>query len=106
MECKMLGAFDQVQLRITSKAVLCLPDFSLLRGAHRHVGLRHWQVLMQAGHSVTFGGQKFNDTEQWYSVHEKEMTVVVYCLQTWHHYLLSSHFTVFTDNVAASCFAT
>lgn len=54
------------------------------------------RVLMQAGHSVVFKSQKLSDTEQRYSVHEKEMIVVVHCLRTWHHYLLGTHFTIFT----------
>lgn len=34
------------------------------------------------------------------------MTAVVHYLRTWRHYLLTAHFTIFTDNVVASCFAT
>lgn len=31
---------------------------------------------------------------------------MVHCMRTWHHYLLGSHFTIFTVNVVASYFAT
>lgn len=32
------------------------------------------------------------------------MTAVIHCLRTWRHYLLGSHLTVYTDNVATSYF--
>ena len=37
---------------------------------------------------------------------EKEMTVIIYCLRVWRHYLLGSHFTIMADNVATSYFQT
>ncbi|CAA6654887.1 unnamed protein product [Spirodela intermedia] len=32
------------------------------------------------------------------------MTAVVYYLRVWRHYLLDQHFTIYTNNVATSCF--
>lgn len=61
---------------------------------------------MQSDHLVAFEGRKLSGTEQRYLVHEKEMTTVVHYLWTWRHYLLGSHFTIFTDNMTASCFTT
>ena len=61
---------------------------------------------MQEGHLVAFESRKLNNAEQRYSTHEKEMTVVVHCLQQWRHYLLGSIFTVVTDNVANTFFKT
>ncbi|CAL2255823.1 unnamed protein product [Prunus armeniaca] len=49
-------------------------------------------VLMQDGHPLAFESRKLNDTEQMYTVQEKEMTAVVHCLLTWRHYLLGSQF--------------
>lgn len=63
-------------------------------------------VLMQFSHPMAFEGRKLNDTERQYLVHEKEMIAMVYYLWMWCHYLLGSHFTIFTHNVAESCFAT
>ena len=37
---------------------------------------------------------------------EKEITAIIHCLQVWRHYLLGSHFTILTDNVATSYFQT
>lgn len=31
--------------------------------------------------------------------------MVIHCMRTWRHYLLSLHFTIFIDNMATSCFA-
>ena len=45
-------------------------------------------------------------SEQRYSVHEKEMAVVVHYLDTWGHYLLGTKFIVMTDNVANTDFKT
>lgn len=39
-----------------------------------------------------------------YSVHDKEMTAMVHCLEFWRHYLLGTRFTIVTDNVANTCF--
>jgi hypothetical protein len=61
---------------------------------------------MQDGHPVAFKSRKLQDREQRYLVHEKEMTVVVHCLQVWRHYLLGRPFVVKTDNVVTSYFAT
>ena len=61
-------------------------------------------VLMQEGHLVAFESQKLNDAEKKYSAHEKEMTAVVHCLQTWQVYLLGPKFLVITNNVANTFF--
>ena len=61
---------------------------------------------MQEGHSMAFESKKLNNAEQRYSTHEKEMTVVVHCLQQWRHYLLGSIFIVVTNNVANTFFKT
>ena len=61
-------------------------------------------VLMKEGHPIAFESRKVNDTEQRYTVQEKEMTAVVHCLRVWRHYLLGAQFLVLTDNVATSYF--
>ncbi|GJZ39978.1 putative nucleotidyltransferase, ribonuclease H [Tanacetum coccineum] len=61
-------------------------------------------VLMQDGHPIAIESRKLNETEKRYTVQEKEMTVVVYCLRIWRHYLLGSRFVINTDNIAMSYF--
>ncbi|KAL0350609.1 UNVERIFIED_CONTAM: hypothetical protein Sradi_4210100 [Sesamum radiatum] len=63
-------------------------------------------ILMQDGHPVAFESRKLKDVEWRYSVHEKELLVVVHCLRLWRHYLLGSPFVVKTDNTAVSHFMT
>lgn len=63
-------------------------------------------VLIQNKHPVAYESRKLKDCEQRYTTHEKEMTAVVHCLQTWRHYLLGTKFTVVTDNVANTYFKT
>ena len=55
---------------------------------------------------MAFEIRKLNGAEQWYSMHEKEMTTIVHCLQQWRHYLLGGIFIVVTDNVANTFFKT
>ncbi|KAL0423509.1 UNVERIFIED_CONTAM: RNA-directed DNA polymerase [Sesamum radiatum] len=63
-------------------------------------------VLVQDKHPVAFESRKLKDAELWYNTYEKEMMVVVHCLEAWRHYLLGTKFTVVTDNVANTYFKT
>ena len=63
-------------------------------------------VLVQEGHLVAFESRKLNAAEQRYNAHEKEMTAVIHCLETWKHYLMGTRFVVVTDNVANTFFKT
>lgn len=61
-------------------------------------------VLMQEGHLIAFEIRKLKDAKQRYSVHEKEMTIVIHCLDTLQHYFLGTKFIVVTNNVANTYF--
>jgi hypothetical protein len=92
---------------MASEPVLKLPEFEkpfevYTDASERAIG----GVLMQCGHPVAYESRKLNETEQRYSVYEKEMTAVVHCLRVWRHYLLGGRFVVKTDNVATSDFQT
>ena len=63
-------------------------------------------VLVQEGHPVAFESWKLNAAEERYIAHEKEMTAVIHCLETWKHYLMGTWFVVVTDNVANTFFTT
>lgn len=45
-------------------------------------------LCKQEGHLIAYKSRKLNETERKYTVQEKEMTAIVYCLRTWRHYLL------------------
>ena len=59
-------------------------------------------VLVQDEHLVAFESRKLDATKQRYNTHEKEMTAVFHCLETWRHYLMGT----VTDNVANTFFKT
>ena len=92
---------------MTEEPVLVLPDHTKVFEVHTDaLDFAIGGVLMQERHPIAFESCKLNDTERCYTVQEKEMTAIVYCLRTWRHYLLGSHFIVKTYNVATSYFQT
>ncbi|KAL3518719.1 hypothetical protein ACH5RR_021308 [Cinchona calisaya] len=102
-ECQ--ETFKKLKETMTREPVLALRDYSKAFEVETDtLDFAINRVLMQDGHSVAYESRKFNETERRYMVQEKEITVVVHCLRMWRHYLLGSHFTVRTDNVATSYF--
>lgn len=100
-------AFDRLKIAVASEPVLRLPEFEKPFEVHTDASDRAiGGVLVQEGHPVAFESRKLKDAEMRYSTHEKEMTAVIHCLQTWRHYLLGTHFVVRTDNVANTFFKT
>ena len=95
IECRM--AFESLKQAISKEPVLQLPNLDLpfevqTDASNKALG----GVLVQEGHRMAFESRKQNGAEQRYSMHEKEMTAVVHCLQQWRHYLLGGIFTVMT----------
>ena len=104
-ECE--SAFAALKDAISKEPVLRLLDFGKPFEVHTDASnLALGGVLVQEGHPVAFESRKLNDTERQYSVHEKEMTAVVHCLDKWRHYLLGVPFLVVIDNVANTYFTT
>ena len=98
-ECQ--ADFQKLKDAITSKPVLRLLDLELSLEVHTDASDRALGgVLVQEGHLVAFESWKLNAAEQRYNAHEKEMTAVIHCLETWKHYLMGTRFVVVTDNVA------
>ncbi|KAL0463380.1 UNVERIFIED_CONTAM: Retrovirus-related Pol polyprotein from transposon.6 [Sesamum latifolium] len=98
-------AFRLLKQAISTQSVLKLPQFGRLfevqvDASDRALG----GVLVQDKHPVAFESRKLKDAKLRYNTHEKEMTVVVHCLDAWRHYLLGTKFTVVTDNVANTYF--
>lgn len=81
--------------------MLKLPKFDKFFEVHSDASNRALGgVRVHENYPIAFESRKLKDAEQRYSAHEKEMTVVVHCLNTWRHYLLGTKFVVVTDNVA------
>ncbi|KAL0400203.1 UNVERIFIED_CONTAM: Transposon Tf2-11 polyprotein [Sesamum radiatum] len=100
-------SFDNLKRAMVTDPVLALPDMSKPYVVETDASdFALGGVLMQDGHPVAFENRKLKDVEQRYSVHEKELLVVVHCLRLWRHYLLGSPFVVKTDNTAVSHFMT
>ena len=104
-ECQR--AFEQLKKAISQEPVLALPDHTMPFEVQTDAfDFAIGGVLMQEGHPIAFESRKLNDMERRYTVQEKEMTAIIYCLRVWQHYLLGSHFTIMTDSVATSYFQT
>ena len=92
---------------ISTKPVLLLPNLDLPFEVQTDASdIALGGVLVQEGYPMAFESNKLNNAEQKYSTHEKELTVVVHCLQQWRYYLLGNIFTVVTDNVVNTFFKT
>ena len=62
-------------------------------------------VLAQSGeansdHPIAFASRKLSTVENNYTTTEREGLSMVYALQKFQHYLLGSHFKMFTDHSA------
>ena len=104
-ECQ--AAFQKLKDAITSEPVLRLPDLELSFEVHTDASDRALGgVLVQEGHPVAFESRKLCAAKQRYNAHEKEMTAVIHCLETWKHYFMGTQLVVVTDNVANTFFKT
>ena len=74
-------AFQNLKNAIASEPILKQFDYEL--PFEVHIDASDQAIgggVVQAGHPVAFESRKFNDAEQRYSTHEKEMVAVVHCL--------------------------
>jgi hypothetical protein len=65
----------------------------------------HWGILSQPGegdidHLIVFASRKLSISEKNYTTTEREGLAMVYALQKFKHYLLGSHFKMYTDHSA------
>ena len=92
---------------ITLEPILRLPYLEFPFEVHTDASDRALGgVLVQEGHPIAFESRKLDAIKKMYNTHEKEMTVVIHCLETWKYYLMGTRFTVVTDNVANTFFKT
>lgn len=84
-------------MRLTS-TLWCIPypheNFVVYNDAlHKGLG----SVLMQQGREVVYASRQLT-LEQNYHTNDLELTVVVFVLKIWRHYLYGAKFKIFTDH--------
>ena len=91
---------------MVSVPILVFPDWN--KEFHVHVdasSIALGTVLAQPGagnidHPISFSSKKLSTAEKNYTTTEREGIAMVYALQKFRHYLLGSHFKMFTDHSA------
>ena len=56
--------------------------------------------------AIAYESKKLNDCQRRQPTHEKELLVVVHCLETWQHYLALQTTKVYTKNMTLKYFET
>mmetsp|Transcript_27702 Transcript_27702/g.108651 ORF Transcript_27702/g.108651 Transcript_27702/m.108651 type:complete len:202 (-) Transcript_27702:1400-2005(-) len=93
-------AFEKLKNRMCSAPILRLPYLEHLQlevtTDASEIGMGG--ILTRKGHPVAYESRKFSDTERRYTVHERELYAIVYCMYKWRHFLERPRTTVYTDN--------
>ena len=89
---------------MVTASILVFPDWKKIFHVHVHASLIALGVILaQPGdknidHLVAFASRKLSSAERNYTTIEREGLAMVYVLQKFRHYLLGSHFKMFTDH--------
>ena len=86
--------------------ILVFPDWKKIFHVHVHVdasSIALGVILAQPGeggfdHPIAFANKKLSSAEINYTTTEREGLAMIYALQKFRHYLLGSHFKMFTDH--------
>jgi hypothetical protein len=96
---KCEDAFHALRQHLTTTPVLAQPDsskpFDVYHDASR-TGLGC--VLMQDNRVIAYASRELMPHEQNYPTHDLELAVVVHALKMWRHYLMGTHYNIFTDH--------
>ena len=101
-ECQ--ESLDILKEKMVTAPILVFPDWS--KEFHVHVdasSIALGVVLAQSGegnidHPIAFASRKLSTAEKNYTTTKREGLAMVYALQKFRHYLLGSHFKMFTDH--------
>jgi hypothetical protein len=102
----MSTKFGYLEEKLVTTSILVFPYWK--KEFHVHVDASSIVlgiVLAQPGeggldHPIAFSSRKLSTTEQNYTTTEHEGLAMVYALQKFRHYLLGSHFKMYTDHSA------
>ena len=103
-ECQKM--LDILKEKMVTVPILVFPDWK--KPFHVHVdasSIALGIILAQPGeggidHPIVFARKKLSSVERDYTTIEREGLTMVYALQKFRHYLLGSHFKMFTDHSA------
>jgi len=99
-------AFDELKQVFMTKPVLAAPDldkeFRVEVDASNYTtgGVLSMKCSDEKWRPVTFISKSLSDTERNYEIHDKEMLVVIRCLEAWRHFLEGAtiKFEIWTDH--------
>jgi hypothetical protein len=96
---KYEDAFDTLRQHLTTAPVLAQPDnnkpFDVYCDAS---GTGLGCVLLQDNRVIAYASRALRPHEQNYPTHGLELAVVVHALKMWRHYLMGTHFNIYTDH--------
>jgi hypothetical protein len=96
---KCENAFHTLRQHLTTSPVLAQPDDSKPFDVYcdaSSTGLGC--VLMQDNRVIAYASRALRPHEQNYPTHDLELAAVVHALKMWRHYLMGTHYNIFTDH--------
>jgi predicted RNA-binding protein with PIN domain len=104
---KCEDAFHTLRQHLTTTLVLAQPDsgkpFDVYYGAF---GTGLGCVLMQDNQVIVYASRALRPHEQNYPTHDLDLAAVVHALKMWRHYLMGTHYNIFTDHKSLKCIFT
>jgi hypothetical protein len=98
---------DLKRKKLSSTPILKFLDFTKLFKIHTNASdFTIGRVLMHEGHSITFESKKLYGAHLKWPIHEKELYIVVCCLNTWQQYLATHKTKVFMNYISLKYFET
>jgi hypothetical protein len=96
---KCEDTFHALRQHLTTTPVLAQPDSSKPFDVYCHAfGTGLGCVLMQDNRVIAYASRALKPHEQNYPTHDLELAVVVHALKMWRHYLMGTHYNIFTDH--------
>ncbi|WVZ63979.1 hypothetical protein U9M48_013566 [Paspalum notatum var. saurae] len=93
------AAFDELKKRLTTAAVLTLPDLTKSFTVHCDASKEGLGcVLMQEGKVIAYASRQLRKHEINYPTHDLELAAVVHALKIWRHYLFGNRCEMYTDH--------